>query len=96
MQRIDSVKDLIRMLRSGPYTSVGSYPLQYIAHDGSQYSPGYVRANVWEFARAVKNAQNPRDYVDCSLVIQWVGVLWENPDNTECAGTGERLEAAYN
>lgn len=84
-----TVRDLMRDLRSGPYTSVGSYPTYFLASDGEALSHKAVRANLWTIARAVRDQSHWGGW-------QVVGfdVNWEDPE-LYCSDTGERIESAY-
>ena len=89
-----AVKDLMRDLRAGKFTSIGCYPTYFITADGEALSHEAVRENLWQVARAT------RDYTwnSCSNVCQWTVVAfdvnWENETLT-CAHTGKLIECAY-
>jgi len=91
-----TVKDLMRDLRQGNYTSVGSYPIYFVTADGGSLKPSTVRAELSQVSRATRDyAKNPRQGSD---VTQWaiVGsdVNWEDPALYD-DHTGERIESAY-
>jgi hypothetical protein len=91
-----TVKQLMRDLRAGKFTSIGSYPTFFVTADGEALSHEAVRENLWQVARATRDyAANPRVGSD---VKQWaligVDVNWENPD-LRCGHTGKRIESAY-
>jgi hypothetical protein len=88
MNKRYTVRDLMRDLRSGPYTSLGCYPTYFIAADGEALSHQAVRDNVWQVARAVRDGDNKE--------WQVIGfdVNWEDP-NLYCAASGDRIESAY-
>lgn len=85
---ITSVRDLIKILRQGKYTSVGSYPVYFITADGESLSFKAVMENLWQIARAIRDKDNN----------QWriiaANINWEIPDLT-CSHTNERIESAY-
>lgn len=92
---IKTVRDLIRALRSGKYTSIGSYPTYFITADGGALSHRAVRENLWQVARATRDYRNGQRSRD---LYQWAiygfDVNWENPD-LYCDHTNERIESAY-
>jgi hypothetical protein len=89
-----TVKELMRDLRAGKFTSIGSYPTFFVTTDGEALSHEAVRENLWQVARAT------RDYdAHCAPdLAQWAligaDVNWENPD-LRCGHTGKRIESAY-
>jgi len=90
-----TVRRLLQVLREGRYTSVGSYPLFYLAADGDVLAYDSVKANLWQVARAT------RDYAKGSKapdIRQWaivaVDVNWEDETMT-CAHSGEVIGCAY-
>lgn len=84
-----TVRDLMRDLRSGPYTSVGCYPTFFLASDGEALGHKAVRENLGTIARAVRdgNRWGGWQVVGCD-------VNWEDPE-LYCSDTGERIESAY-
>jgi hypothetical protein len=90
-----TVKQLMRDLRAGKFTSIGSYPTYFLTADGEALSYEAVRKNLWQVARATRDYPTQKWNMD---VRQWAvigfDVNWENPDLT-CAHTGKRIESAY-
>ena len=78
----------LQTLRGGPYTSVGSYPLFWLASDGETLSFEACKANAVRIARSIRDGSN-----DGWRVVA-CDVNWEDPD-MRCAHTGERIESAY-
>lgn len=92
---ISTVRDLIRALRAGKYTSIGSYPTYFIARDGGALSHEAVRENLWQIARATRDYLRGERSPDLRQWAIWaVEVNWENPD-LYCDHTNERIESAY-
>jgi hypothetical protein len=81
-----SVSDLIRDLRSGPYTSIGGYPIFFVDLSNNPLSYKTVRENVLEFARATKTGAFDG--------ISVCAVNWEDPYLYDDR-SGERIESAY-
>ncbi len=92
---ITSVHELIRALRAGKFTSIGSYPTYFIAHDGGTLSHEAIRENLWQVARATRDYPTNKWNLDLrQWAIYSVEVNWEDPD-LYCDHTGERIESAY-
>lgn len=83
-----TVTELMNALRRGHYTSVGGYPLYFLASDGEALSFASVRENIFEIGRAT------RDDDGSGWAIAAVGVNWEDTD-MRCAHSGELIESAY-
>jgi hypothetical protein len=79
---------LIRDLRMGRFTSLGSYPVFFLASDGETLSPQAVLDNVWLAGRSTRDRDNNE------WCIIGCEVNWEAMDMV-CAHTGERIECAY-
>jgi len=90
-----TVKQLMQDLRSGKFTSHGSYPTYFITADDEPLSHEAVRENLWQVARATRDY--PKNTWNCDA-RQWAVVgfeeNWENPELT-CSHTGKRIESAY-
>lgn len=86
--KIDTVKELLDVVRQGKYSSVGSYPLFYMTADGGVLSYDSVCQNIWQVARAIRNGD------DRQWRVVAVDVNWEDP-NLYCDDSGEAIEAAY-
>jgi hypothetical protein len=91
-----TVKNLMRDLRAGKFTSIGCYPTYFIAADGEALSHEAVRENLWCVARATRlYGMDPR--ID-SEVKDWAvigaDINWADADLC-CAHTGKRIESAY-
>lgn len=82
------VKKLMRDLRSGKYTSIGSYPTFFMTSDGEALSHEAVLANLWQVARST------RDRLRDGWDIIGFDINWED-DELICSHTGKRIECAY-
>jgi hypothetical protein len=83
-----TVRDLMRDLREGRYTSIGSYPKFFLTSEGGVLSVDSVRENIWQIARATRDGSSDGwEIVACA-------VNWEDPD-LYCEESGERIESAY-
>ncbi len=83
-----TVRNFLDQLRSGPYTSAGSYPIFFYCADGEVLSFKAAKENVWTIARAIRDGYEK----------QWIVIGGEiNYENTNlyCAHTSERIESAY-
>ncbi len=80
--------DLIRSLREGRFTSVGSYPKFWLASDGETLSYAAVMENLWQVARATRDGESS------GWAIVGCDVNWEDGDML-CAHTNEPIECAY-
>ena len=85
---ITSVADLKATLRAGRYTSLGSYPLFFIAADGAALSFEAVRD---EFRECINGRS---DYAIPGWCIVACDINYEDPD-LYCAHSGDRIESAY-
>ncbi len=90
-----TVRDLMRDLRSGPFTSLGSYPTFFLASDGEALSHKAVRENLWRCARDTRDYAKRGDHWSTSgWAIVGFDVNWEDPE-LYCSDSGERIESAY-
>jgi hypothetical protein len=87
--KIKTIEDLKEALRQGKYSSVGSYPLFFLASDGEALSWDSVRENIRECFDAIKR----QDRTGGWLIVEQ-DVNWEDP-SMFCAHSGERIESAY-
>lgn len=85
-QQITSVSEFFAALRAGRYTSVGSYPVFFVTHDGETISYPAARERAADEGRAI------RDLDDSRIVA--VEVNWESTDLV-CCHSGEHIESAY-
>jgi hypothetical protein len=92
--KIETVRDLIRALRSGKYTSIGSYPTYFITRDGEALSHEAIKENIWQVARATRDCHKGRSPDLRQWAIYGIAVNWEDPD-LYCAHTNKRIESAY-
>lgn len=83
-----TVRDLVRSLREGRFTSYGCYPRFWLTSEGATVSHAAIMADVWTFARAT------RDQSKDGFCVVACDVNWEDP-NMICDVTGERIESAY-
>lgn len=83
-----TVREFFASLRSGRYTSFGSYPKFWLTHDGATLSYQACRDNAARIGRSIRD----RDRDGWRVVA--CDVNWEDPD-MRCADTGERIESAY-
>ena len=77
-------------LAMGKYTSIGSYPLFFLTHDGAALSVDAAREHADEIRDAIRNPDP--DHSGWRVVGH--DVNWEDP-NLFCDVTGERIESAY-
>lgn len=84
-----TVRDLMRDLRSGPYTSLGCYPTYFLASDGEALSHASVRENLWQVARAVRDKNRWGGWLVVGCEVNW------EDSELYCSDTGERIESAY-
>jgi hypothetical protein len=95
VETIKTVRDLMKVLRnSGSYTSLGCYPLFYVAADGESLHPKCVLENIWSVARAVRDSQRKGFAPDRNWQVVGIEINWEDPD-MQCAHCNERIESAY-
>ena len=83
-----TVRQFILSLRGGPFTSVGSYPVFWLTHDGETLSHEACMANCGRIARAI------RDNLNDGWRVVGCDANWEDPEMF-CADTGKRIESAY-
>ena len=83
-----TVRDLIRDVRGGSYSSVGCYPLFFLTSDGETMCPPCVKANLWQVGRET------RDKSRSDWAIVGHGANWEDPDMF-CCHCNKRIESAY-
>ena len=82
--------DLIRDARQGSFTSVGSYPIFFLAKDGETICPKCVRANLMLCARATAS----RVGYGSDWAIVGCDANWEDA-SMFCAHCNNRIESAY-
>lgn len=85
---ITTVKELIAALRSGPYTSIGSYPVFFYTKDSGILSFKTVKENVLLIGRAIRDDNDPQ------WCVIGTDINWENPE-MYCSDSNERIEPAY-
>jgi hypothetical protein len=91
MKRRAQVRAFLDALRAGPYTSLGCYPIFFLMADGATLSHASAKENVWEIARATRDAgQGYRT----GWEFEASDINWEDPDMV-CDHSGERIESAY-
>jgi hypothetical protein len=94
---IYTVKNLMRDLRAGKFTSIGCYPTYFITADGAPLSHEAVRENLWIVARATRACVKMGSHCGRDS-MQWAVVCceinWEDSD-LRCSHTGKRIESAY-
>jgi hypothetical protein len=88
MRAIENNDDLDAALADGKYTSVGAYPVYFIAQDGGVLSHEAV----------VEERELIRDAIDEGWDAQWcvIGceINWDNHD-LRCDHTGKQIDTAY-
>ena len=80
--------DLIRDARQGSFSSVGSYPIFFLARDGGTICPKCIRENLMLCARAT------RDGYERGWAIVACDANWEDP-SMFCENCNNRIESAY-
>ena len=88
-----TVREFIRSLREGPFTSVGSYPVFWLTADGETLSHEACMANCLQIARAIKTGPGCGSDVEQWRVVAY-DANWEDPAMF-CDDTGKRIESAY-
>jgi hypothetical protein len=83
-----TVRDLIRSLRSGPYTSIGCYPLFWLTSDGGTLHHACVLENLGTIGRST------RDGAHDGWAVVACDINYEDAD-MYCDHCGERIESAY-
>jgi len=86
-QEIRNTKEFFAALRSGPYTSLGSYPLYFLTKDDCVLSFKAAKENALQIGRAM------RDDNDACWQITHVAINYESL--LYCEDTGEQIESAY-
>jgi len=87
--QINKPSDFGRLLKAGPYTFPGCYPVYFVCADGEALSFEAARENASLITSAL------RDHWDKSgWRVIGLDVNWEDPSLT-CAHTGKPIEAAY-
>lgn len=91
-----TVHALMRDLRAGKFTSVGSYPTYFVTADGEALSHEAVRENLWLVARATRERAKwgAFHHEDSQWAVICAEVNWEDADLC-CAHTGKPIECAY-
>ncbi len=83
-----TLKEVKAMLRAGPYSWPGGYPIYFVSLDGGPLSFKAVRAN-W---RQVIEAYREGECVDWRMMA--ADINWED-EQLICAETNEPIECAY-
>lgn len=89
---INSIHDLARALRNGPYAWPGGYPCYFIMGDGEPLSFKAAWAERRTLFQAWRDKAN--GYPDKEWLARGFEINWEDYDLV-CAHTGENIEAAY-
>jgi hypothetical protein len=85
-QTITTVRQFLGHLRSGPFTSVGSYPLFFVLGGSDPICFAEAKRGAFRLARAIRDkAKWAPTHID---------VNWESPE-LYCEHTGERIVSAY-
>jgi len=88
--RINSISDLRKAFRHGPYAWPGGYPCYFVMADGEPLSFKAAKENRRELLEALAHtADRHNGWRPIGLEINW-----EEPD-LYCAHSGERIESAY-
>lgn len=95
---ITTAKEFIAALRSGPYTSHGSYPVYFITKDGGSLSYKSARENALLIARSIRDGYDAQydspDYCNDQWWVIATEINWEN-NNLYCDHSNERIKSAY-
>lgn len=83
--KISTVRDFFAALRSGPYTSLGSYPLYFATRDGEVISFRAAKENAADLARGIRDGAHDR--------VEFVAINYES--RLYCSATSEPIESAY-
>jgi len=91
--QINSISDLRKAFRNGPYAWPGGYPCYFVLSDGEALSFAAARPNLRYMLESLRDYQtNRREHSG------WRPVALEiNYEDTDlyCAHTGEQIESAY-
>lgn len=85
---INSLSDLRKAFRHGPYAWPGGYPVYFVMADGAALSFKSARENRREMIAAFCKYGDP-DWKPVALEINW------EDDSLVDSHTGEKIESAY-
>jgi len=88
--RIETISDLRKAFRHGPYAWPGGYPCYFVMADGEPLSFKAAKENRRELLEALAHTAD-RHYGWRPIGLE---INWEEPD-LYCAHSGERIESAY-
>ena len=87
--RINSISDLRKAFRHGPYAWPGGYPCYFVMADGEPLSFKAAKENRRELLEALTSSHDLNCWRPIGLEVNW-----EDPD-LRCVHSGERIESAY-
>lgn len=88
--KIETVADLDRALKDGPFAWPGGYPLYFItAHDSTVLCFNTVKNNYALVSEAVRTQDRQSGWCVCAVDINWEDM------HMVCEDTGEDIPCAY-
>lgn len=88
ISRIRTPSDFGRLLKAGPYTFPGCYPIYFVCSDGEALSFADARENAALICSAIRDGDNT------GWRVVGAEVNWEDGDLFS-AHSGKKIEAAY-
>jgi hypothetical protein len=88
MGTIRTVPEFDAALSAGPYTSVGSYPVYFLAHDGECLCHKCAKDNAGEVRDAIAHNDRFNGFLVVGCEVNWESEL-------SCAHCYEAIERAY-
>lgn len=86
-QKIETTKEFFAALRSGPYTSVGGYPLYFVTKSCDVLSFKAAKENALQIGRALRDDDDTR-WQATFVAINYESLLY-------CEDSGEQIATAY-
>ena len=85
---INSISDLRKAFRHGPYAWPGGYPTFFVTSDGACLSRKAARAELRQVLEALRDNDTRCGWHVCALEVNWESELY-------CEHTGKPIESAY-
>jgi hypothetical protein len=85
---IETVEDLRKVLKEGPYAWPGGYPLYYVTADGGTLLPSTVEAEQEQIEEAIREDDRNGGWRVVGVDINYESELYDDH-------TGEQIPAAY-
>lgn len=87
--KIESISDLRKAFRHGPYAWPGGYPVYFVMADGEALSFAAAKAERRQMLDAMTGAGWGDMWTPVALEVNW------EDGQLVCAHSGERIESAY-